>query len=71
MATVLLEGNEVHTNGELPAVGSEAPDFSLTGGDLTDTMLSDFRGTRVLLNIVHSLDTSTCAISTRKFRTAF
>ncbi|HBE92426.1 MAG TPA: thiol peroxidase [Gammaproteobacteria bacterium] len=67
MATVLLEGNEIHTSGELPVVGSQAPDFSLTGGDLTDTHLSDFQGTRVLLNIVHSLDTSTCAISTRKF----
>jgi thioredoxin-dependent peroxiredoxin len=67
MATVLLEGNEIHTSGELPAVGSQAPDFELTGGDLTDTHLSDFQGTRVLLNIVHSLDTSTCAISTRKF----
>jgi len=67
MATVTLEGNEIHTNGELPAVGSEAPAFELTGGDLNDVRLGDFRGTRVLLNIVPSLDTPTCATSTRKF----
>ena len=67
MATVKLEGNEIHTSGELPPTGSEAPEFELTGGDLEDVRLSDFRGTRVLLNIVPSLDTPVCATSTRKF----
>ncbi len=27
MAKVTLKGNEIHTNGELPKVGTEAPDF--------------------------------------------
>ncbi len=67
MATVTLRGNPIHTNGELPAVGTKAPDFSLTNGDLHDVSLADFKGKRKVLNIVPSLDTPTCATSTRKF----
>ncbi len=67
MATITLRGNEIHTNGELPKVGAAAPDFRLTKGDLSDVALADFAGKRVLLNIVPSLDTPTCATSTRKF----
>jgi len=67
MATVTLKGNPIHTSGDLPAVGSAAPDFSLTKGDLSDVSLADFAGKKVLLNIVPSLDTPTCATSTRKF----
>ncbi|NCF09696.1 MAG: thiol peroxidase [Gammaproteobacteria bacterium] len=67
MASITLRGTEIHTNGELPAVGSAAPDFSLTNGDLGDVSLADYAGKRILLNIVPSLDTPTCATSTRKF----
>jgi thiol peroxidase len=67
MATVTLKGNELHTNGELPEVGSKTPDFRLTKGDLSDVSLADFAGKKRLLNIVPSLDTPTCAASARKF----
>jgi thiol peroxidase len=67
MAQVTLKGNPIHTNGELPAVGAKAPDFRLTGGDLKDVSLADYRGKRKVLNIVPSLDTAVCAMSTRKF----
>ena len=67
MATVTLKGNPIHTNGELPAVGATAPAFKLTGGDLKDVTLADYKGKRKVLNIVPSLDTPTCATSTRKF----
>ncbi|MDH3527598.1 MAG: thiol peroxidase [Gammaproteobacteria bacterium] len=67
MATVTLHGNEAHTNGELPAVGSVAPDFRLVDGKLNDISLGDYDGKKKLLNIVPSLDTPTCAISTKKF----
>ena len=67
MATITLRGTEIHTTGELPAVGDAAPDFSLTKGDLADVSLADYAGKRILLNIVPSLDTPTCATSTRKF----
>lgn len=67
MATVTLQGNELHTNGDLPAVGEQAPDFVLVDGNLANKKLSDFAGKKVVMNIVPSLDTPTCATSTKKF----
>jgi thiol peroxidase len=70
MAKITLEGNPVNTNGELPAVGSKAPDFHLTTGELADVTLADYKGRKKLLNIVPSLDTGICAASTVKFNEA-
>ncbi len=67
MATVTLKGNPINTCGDLPAVGTPAPDFRLVTADLNDVTLADFAGKKKLLNIVPSLDTSVCALSTRKF----
>jgi len=67
MAKITLKGNVIHTVGELPAVGSKAPDFKLTRGDLSDASLADFAGKVKILNIVPSLDTSTCALSAKRF----
>jgi thiol peroxidase len=67
MANVTLQGTGFHTNGELPAVGSTAPDFHLVNGKLNDVHLADYGGKKKLLNIVPSLDTPTCATSTKKF----
>ena len=67
MATVTLKGNPVRTVGELPKVGSVAPNFTLTAEDLSEKSLADFKGKKLVLNIFPSVDTSTCAASTRKF----
>jgi thiol peroxidase len=67
MASVTLQGTEFHTNGELPAVGDMAPDFHLVDDKLNDLHLADYSGKKKLLNIVPSLDTPTCATSTKKF----
>ncbi|HKO87040.1 MAG TPA: thiol peroxidase [Burkholderiales bacterium] len=67
MASVTLGGKPVQIAGNLPAVGQTAPDFSLVGKDLKTITLGDFAGKRKVLNIVPSLDTPTCATSTRKF----
>ena len=67
MATITLRGNEIHTTGTLPAVGSQAPDFALVDGKLADKSLRDFAGKKKLLSIVPSLDTPVCALSTKKF----
>jgi len=67
MADITHRGNPVHTIGELPAVGSTAPDFRLTDANLNDVSLADFKGKKKLLNIFPSIDTPTCALSTRKF----
>jgi thiol peroxidase len=70
MATITLQGNEIHTSGELPAVGAQAPDFALVDGELNNRSLADYAGSKKLLNIVPSLDTGVCATSTRKFNEA-
>jgi thiol peroxidase len=67
MATITLQGNEIHTNGDLPSVGSKAPDFHLVDGELNDVRLANYSGKKKLLNIVPSLDTPVCATSTKKF----
>jgi thiol peroxidase len=67
MASILLSGKPVNTNGELPKVGSKAPDFKLTATDLKIVSLADFAGSKIILNIFPSIDTPTCATSTRTF----
>lgn len=67
MANVTLGGTPVETVGSLPAVGSKAPNFKLTGTDLADKTANDFSGNRLVLNIFPSVDTGTCAQSIRTF----
>lgn len=70
MATVTLKGNPIHTIGELPAVGTRAPDFKLVDARLQDITLASLRGKKKVLNIVPSLDTDVCATSARRFNEA-
>lgn len=49
MAKVTLKGNEIHTNGELPKVGTEAPDFKGVKSDLSELSLSDLKGKKVVI----------------------
>lgn len=67
MATVTLKGHQLPTLGELPKVGTKAPDFSLTSIDLSTKTLADFKGSKLVLNIFPSIDTGTCAASVRQF----
>ncbi len=67
MATVSLKGESVQMSGELPEIGTPAPDFLLVDDQLRDIGLKDFAGKRKLLNIIPSLDTPLCAESARMF----
>lgn len=67
MASITLGGNAVNTSGELPKVGSKAPDFQLVKNDLSTATLADFAGSKLVLNIFPSIDTGTCATSVRTF----
>ena len=64
---VTLGGNPVSTIGRLPASGAQSPEFTLTTGALKDISNKDLLGKRVILNIFPSIDTPTCATSTRTF----
>jgi thiol peroxidase len=67
MARITLKGNPISTVGNLPAVGTKAPDFRLVDETLTDRRLADYGHKIKILNIVPSLDTSVCALSAKKF----
>ncbi len=67
MSTVTLEGNPLHVEGHFPQPGEKAHSFMLVDKDLNDVALSHFKGKRKVLSIVPSLDTPTCAASTRVF----
>jgi thiol peroxidase len=64
---VTLAGNPINVEGRFPKAGEKAPDFRLVDKDLKDVSLKEFAGKRKVLNIVPSLDTPTCAQSTRVF----
>ena len=69
MAQITLKGNPIHTSGDLPSVGSDAPAFQLTAEDLSEKTLADYAGKKVILNIFPSVDTPVCATSIRRFNT--
>lgn len=67
MAQVLMRGTPVQTSGNLPAVGSIAPAFELLNAKLETISLASLTGKKVVISIFPSIDTATCALSTRKF----
>ncbi|SNZ00137.1 thiol peroxidase [Flagellimonas pacifica] len=67
MASITLGGNPANTVGNLPAIHTSAPSFNLTKSDLSEVSLSDYAGSKLVLNIFPSVDTGTCAQSVRQF----
>lgn len=67
MATITLKGNPINTIGNLPAIGTKAPEFKLKTVELATITLADYTGSKVILNIFPSVDTGTCAASVRNF----
>ena len=67
METIHFKGEEVHTAGRLPEVGSKAPCYTFVTPELKEIHCADFVGKRVVLNVFPSLDTPVCAASVRRF----
>lgn len=65
--TITLKGNEVHTIGNLPSVGTTVKDFALVDSGLNVKTLQNFDGKKKVFNIFPSIDTGVCAASARKF----
>lgn len=64
---ITLGGNAIHTVGKLPAVGTEVKNCTLTGDDLKDKSLADYKGKYIIMNIFPSVNTGVCSKSVRKF----
>ena len=67
MATIALKGNEIHTQGELPAIGTTFVAEGLVAKDLSEVSTAAYQGKKLVLNIFPSIDTGTCAMSVRTF----
>jgi len=67
MTIITLKGTPMHTLGTLPAVGTQATDFTVTKVDLSEIKLKNYLGKKIILNIFPSLDTSTCATAMLRF----
>lgn len=67
MTSFTVRGGTAQTAGELPSIGTQAPQFTLVGTDLSDISLTDLAGQRIVLNIFPSVDTGVCAASVRRF----
>ncbi len=67
MATTKFKGNDVHTMGDLPKAGSQAPDFQLVAADLSIKSLADYAGKKKILSINPSYDTGVCQKTAHAF----
>jgi len=67
MAIIKYKNATYRTAGELPAIGSPAPDVSLVNTQLQDVSLANWMGMRKVMNIFPSIDTSVCAKSVIEF----
>lgn len=67
MATVKYENSIYQTFGELPKVGSHAPDVSLVNTELQDVSLANWMGKRKVMNIFTSIERKVCAKSVIEF----
>ena len=67
MAIVKFQAGTYRTAGELPTIGSHAPDVSLVNTKLQDVSLANWTGMRKVMNIFVSIDTEVCAKSVIEF----
>lgn len=70
MSKITMHGKSVEIIGELPQIGSTAPDFNIVKADLSEATIKDYAGKRLIINIFPSIDTPTCATAVRKFNQA-
>ena len=64
---ITLGGQQIHTVGKLPAVGTDLKDFTLTAVDLHEKTLADYKGKYIVMNIFPSVNTGVCSKSVRTF----
>ncbi len=67
MNTIHLRDTELHTFGNLPKIGTKAPNFFATKADLSTVELNDYIGRPVLINVFLSIDTGVCFSSAKEF----
>ena len=67
VARILFENTSYPTYGELPRIGSHAPEFTLVNTKLQDVSLVRWSGKRKILYVGLSIDDETCARTVIRF----
>jgi thiol peroxidase len=68
MGTIYLKEQQYYTHGDLPPLGSQAPNFVATKTDLSTCALNDFHNKTILINVYPSIDTQICFESVKQFQ---
>src|ERR1700679_3565663 len=64
---ITMKGNPLTLTGNEIKVGDQAPDATLVANDLSEVKLSSFKGKKIILSVVPSLDTPICDLQTKRF----
>ena len=64
-----MKGNPLTLLGDEIKIGQAAPDCTLIANDLSEVKLSSFKGKKLIISVVPSLDTAVCDTQTKKFNT--
>ncbi len=67
VGAITMKGNPLTLTGREIKVGEQAPDAVLVANDLAEVKLSSFKGKKVILSVVPSLDTPVCDLQTKRF----
>src|ERR1035438_2121157 len=67
VGVITMKGNPLTLTGQEIKVGNEAPDVTLVANDLSEVKLSSFKGKKIIISIVPSLDTPVCDLQTKRF----
>ena len=64
---VTMKGNPVTLLGNEIKLGQAAPDATVVANDLSEIKLSSFKGKKIIISVVPSLDTPICDLQTKRF----
>ena len=67
VGVITMKGNPLTLTGHEIKVGDLAPDVTLVANDLSEVKLSSFKGKKIIVSVVPSLDTPVCDLQTRRF----
>jgi len=67
IGAITMKGKALTLTGREIKAGDLAPDATLVANDLSEVKLSSFKGKKVILSVVPSLDTPVCDSQTKRF----
>ena len=64
---ITMKGNPLSLLGTEIKVGDNAPDATLVANDLSEVTIASFKGKKIIISVVPSLDTPVCDLQTKRF----